>query len=38
MSEQKDKVSSKWKKEYTVMLLANLAYIVVFYLIMIFYS
>jgi len=38
MNEQEDAVSGKWKKEYTVMLLANLAYILVFYLIMNFYS
>ena len=38
MKEQRDSVSGKWKREYTVLILANLAYILIFYLIMKFYS
>ena len=38
MEDQKDSVSGKWKKEYTLLILANLGYILAFYFIMQFYS
>jgi len=34
MENQKDIISRKWKKEYTVVLLANFIYIIIFYFLM----
>ena len=35
---ESDVVSGKWKKEYTLLILFNLGYIVVFYIIMNYFS
>ncbi len=34
MKNQEQSVSKKWKKEYTAVLLANIAYILIFYFLM----
>ena len=38
MKENSKPVSSKWKKEYTVVLVANIIYIIMFYILMKIYS
>ena len=38
MKDPNDLVSGKWKRQYTILILANLAYILAFYLIMQYYS
>lgn len=38
MVEPKEPVSGKWKSEYTFLLIANALYIVIFYLIMQYYT
>ncbi len=38
MTEQDESVSTKWKKEYTVVLVAGVVYAIIFYVLMSIYS
>jgi hypothetical protein len=38
MKDHNDTTSGNWKKEYTILILANLGYILAFYFIMQFFS
>ena len=38
MKDNSKSVSTKWKKEYTIVLVANVAYIILFYFLMKIYS
>ena len=38
MDDNQKSVSSKWKSEYTLLLIANALYIIIFYIIMQFYT